>query len=407
MRKKTALPMLFFTLLLDVVGIGMIIPIIPIIFTDPTSPSFMLFAYTHQMQLILAGAVAAITGLMTFIAAPIMGELSDIYGRKKLLLLGVSIMAISQVVFGIGILTSSLTVLFISRIINGLAGGNISIVQASIADISEPHERAKNFGLIGAAFGMGFIIGPVLGGYLAHLTGNPSVPFFFAGFLGLINTLSVYFLLEETKRDVNKTVHSITMLKAVRNLRSAFTDKEVSYLYSTSFFYVAGFTFFTSFTGIYLVHKFALSEAALGSYFGAIGIWIVITQGFILRVITKYYNERQILRVAMPIVALSITSMTFVPSMLYAYALLPLIAIPQGLSMASIGALISKSVGKDKQGAALGINGSLSALNQGLIPAIAGVLTAYTAVWIPFIFAGASIITAWRVLQKHSHKLIQ
>lgn len=392
------LPVLFLTLLLDVVGIGMIIPILPIIFTDPSSPSFILGSYSTEMQLMISGAVTAVSGIVTFFVSPIMGELSDMYGRKKLLIIGIALLAVSQVIFALGIITSSLTVLFLSRILNGLAGGNISIVQASIADISTPKDRAKNFGLIGAAFGMGFIIGPLLGGYLAHLFGNPSAPFLFAALLGLINVISVKRLYKETNTVSSSITKRITPLKALYNLVLAYQDKATAHLYVTSFFYVAGFTFFTSFTGIYLVHKFSLSAAELGSYFGVIGVWIVITQGLILRYVTRTYSEKRILLVSMPLVAIAIVMMIFAPTMLYAYILIPCIAIPQGLSMASIGALISKSASKDKQGVALGINGSLSALNQGIIPATAGVLTAYTAVWIPYMLAGLCIAIAWKTL---------
>jgi DHA1 family tetracycline resistance protein-like MFS transporter len=163
MEKKT-LTILFFTLVLDMIGIGMIIPIIPIIFTDPTSPSFLLQGIKQEYWYFLAGLTTAIFGLIQFFAAPLLGELSDVYGRKKLLTLGVTVLAVSQCIFGLGIVTKSLALVFISRIIGGIASANFSIAQASIADISTPANRAKNFGLIGAAFGIGFIVGPALSG---------------------------------------------------------------------------------------------------------------------------------------------------------------------------------------------------------------------------------------------------
>lgn len=163
MRQKPLL-VLFITLLIDMIGIGMIIPIIPILFTDPTSPSFLLAGYSRDAQYLLAGLLTAVFGLMQFLGAPILGELSDVYGRKRLLILGVGVLAISQLLFGFGVEIGSLWLLFISRAVAGLAGANFSVAQASIADVTDPKDRAKNFGLIGAAFGIGFILGPILGG---------------------------------------------------------------------------------------------------------------------------------------------------------------------------------------------------------------------------------------------------
>lgn len=395
---KKALPILFITLLLDMIGFGMIIPILPIIFTDPASPSFLLSGYSSQAQYIIAGVITALAGVMTFIASPIMGELSDIYGRKKLLSIGVLILALSQLFFGIGIGIESLTLLFIARAIAGLAGGNISIVQAGIADITLPKDRAKNFGLIGAAFGLGFIIGPVLSGYVASATGNPSMPFFVAGVLGLCNFLFVIFLLPETNSNITTEVHSITVFKALHNIKNAFVDKEASHIYASSFLYLTGFAFFTSITGIFLVHKFSLTEAGIGTYFGVIGFWVVLTQIVILRIVTKKYSERQILRVSILAVACSIAIMPYMPTLVACYILLPFIAIPQGLSLANMTALISKSVSPSKQGAALGINGSLQALAQGAVPLVATFAAALFGLYMPYLLAGIFIAFSWKVL---------
>lgn len=398
MSSRKALPILFLTILLDMVGIGMIIPILPIIFTDPASSSFLLLGYSKQAQFIIAGAVTALAGIMTFLAAPILGEFSDLYGRKKLLTICIGILAISQIFFGLGILLSSLWILFISRAIAGLAGANISIAQASIADITEPKNRAKNFGLIGVAVGIGFILGPALGGSLASLTHSASIPFFVAGILGVINLILVTFFLSETHEVPESKLHNITIFKALHNIRSAFTGKESSHLYISSFFYLTGFTFFTSSTGIFLVQKFGLTEGNLGTYFGVLGVWIVITQGFILRVITKKYSEKQILKFSLIGVALAIALMPFAPSTIFIYILLPFIAVPQGLSMANMSALISKSVHPSKQGAAMGINGSLSALAQGVVPAIAGGITALLGISFPYFIAGLCILFSWKNL---------
>ena len=396
MQKKT-LAILFVTLLIDMIGIGMIIPILPIIFTDPASPSFLLSGYTTGEQYLIAGFLTALFGLMQFLGAPLLGELSDVYGRKKLLTLGVGVLALSQLLFGFGIEIGSLALLFFSRAIAGLAGANFSIAQASIADITDPKDRAKNFGLIGAAFGIGFILGPTLGGALAHLFDNAAAPFWVASAIGVVNVLSVSLFLPETNHHREDTRH-FHWLKGVQNILTAWRDMDARPVYLSSFLYASGFTFFTSFVGIMLVARFGLDESAIGTFFGVVGIWIVVTQLFILRFLTKYYNEKTILRVSLLVLAGTLALYPFVPSVFLLYSLTPLLAIPNGLSMANMGALVSKSVSPKKQGAALGINGSLMALSGGMVPLLAGVISGLLGLQAPFIVGALLVTTAWLTL---------
>lgn len=393
--ERKALTVLFFTLVLDMIGIGMVIPIIPIIFTDPTSPSFLLTGIDQKYWYFLAGITTALFGIMQFFTAPILGELSDIYGRKKLLFLGVFVLALSQCIFGLGIITKSLTLILVSRFVGGLAAANFSIAQASIADVSTPEHRARNFGLIGAAFGIGFVVGPALSGYLAHIFNSASAPFWIAGILGGINMLSVYFFLPETHHENRAEAKRLTPLKAIHNIKTAYNDKDVSPIYKANFFYFTGFTFFTSFSGLYLVQKYGIGESGLGTYFAVIGICIVITQVVILRIVSKRKKPLEVLRVSMILVGITTALTPFMPSLTFQYLLIPLIAVPQGLSMANLGALLSTSVSKEKQGVALGINGSLSALSQGIVPLLGGVMSGFLGLTIPFIVGGLCVTYAW------------
>lgn len=398
MRRKNILPILFFTLLLDMIGTGMVFPIIPILFTDSASHSFMLHGYSQGMQFLIAGLVTSLFGLMQFIAAPVLGELSDVYGRKKLLTIGVGVLAISQIVFGFGIAIASIGLILFARAIAGLAAANFSIAQATIADVTEPQDRAKNFGIMGAAFGVGFILGPVLGGWIAGITQDAASPFWFAGFLGIVNLLFITLMLPETRKVSQEVVHKFSFLKGIRNLRAAFADVDARPVYLTVLLYMSGFAFMTSFTGVLLVQRFNVSEAAVGTYFGAIGAWMVFTQLVLLRLIAPRFNERAILRVTFIAIAAVLAAYPFLPSMLFFYLIMPFIAIPVGFTMANLQSLVSKSVSADRQGAALGISGSLQAFAQGVVPLVAGIGSGVIGIGAPFIAGSLLVLSAWFVL---------
>lgn len=395
--KKNILPILFITLLIDMIGTGMVFPIIPIIFTDPSSPSFLLKDYSQSSQFLIAGLVTAVFGIMQFAAAPILGELSDIYGRKKLLALGIAVLAVSQMIFAVGIELKVVWLLILSRAVAGLAAANFSIAQAAIADVTEPKDRAKNFGMIGAAFGLGFIIGPLLGGWIAGFTQNASSPFWIAGFLGIINLIYCIMLLPETHKN-RAAATSIHILKGIRNLQKAYLDKSTRFIYLSSFLYMSGFTFLTSFSGIFLVERFSYDAAAIGTYFAVIGLFVIITQAGILPVLSKKYGEIVILRFSLFILALSVGIFPFMPNTISNFILVPFIAVPQGLAMANLSALISKKVSAQKQGAALGINGSLIAFSSGTIPLLAGFGSGYWGLKSPFIAGMILILAAWILL---------
>ncbi len=399
MTEKKILPILFSTLLLDTISIGILFPILPVIFTDANSQAFMLQGYSVSSQYFIVGLITALYGFMQFIAAPILGELSDIFGRKKLLTIGVALLALSNLVFGFGIETASLALLFISRIVAGLAGGNFSIAQATIADVSTPENRTKNFGLIGAAFGIGFILGPLIGGFISGFFDDPAAPFWFAGALGIINVIFISTFLSETRKIEKSAASQFDIFKGIKNIKAAMKDKDAAPVYLVSFLYMSGFAFFTSFVSVLLSNKYGFAEEGIGVYFAIFGLFIALTQLVLLGKISKKYSEKKILIFGFPLVALSILLIPFSPSAVVVYSLIPFMAIPQGLAFANISSLVSKSVSSDKQGAALGINGSLMALAQSIVPLIAGIGTGITGLTLPFVTGAFIIVIAWHLLR--------
>jgi DHA1 family tetracycline resistance protein-like MFS transporter len=401
MKEKNILTILFITLLLDVIGIGILIPVIPALFTDSESASFMLAGYSVGAQYFIAGLMTALFGVMQFLAAPLLGDLSDRYGRKKLLTLGVGVLALAQLIFASGIALMSLPLLFASRLVAGVAGANFSIVQATIADITEPKNRARNFGLIGGAFGLGFILGPLIGGYIVALTGNPALPFLFAGCLGLVNLLFITFMLSETHH-VRSAEGKFTLLKAFKNIKIAYLDVDTRPLYTVSFLQMLGFGIYTSFSAVFLTYRYGFTEADTGTYFAYIGICIVLSQLFLVRYASARYNERTLIRFALPILAATLFAQTIIFNIWLVYLLVPFTAGAMSLITTNLPALISKGVSANRQGAALGINGSLQALSQGIAPLLASAVAAVIGVPIIFALAGGLVIAAYILFPKKS-----
>lgn len=403
MHKKSILPVLFLTLLLDMIGVGMLIPVIPSLFTDPTSSSFLLSGYSEHSRYLIAGLITALFGLMQFLASPILGELSDLYGRKKLLALGVGVLAISNLVFAFGIEIRSIILILVSRMVAGIAGANFSIAQAAVADVTEPKDRARNFGMIGAAFGIGFILGPLLGGWIAGSTGIPSLPFLFAGILGIINLSLVFFRFPETHVPTSTHKGSLPIFKAFQNIRQAMTDHDVKPAYGASFLSMLGFAFFTSFSSVYLAEQFSFSETETGIYFALVGIWIILGQTVLVRILSSQYSERKLLLWAFPILGASIALQGLVPHEAYLYATMPFMAGSMSIISTALPAIISKGVSSERQGAALGINGSLQALSNALAPMAAGIVSGALGLTGTFLVGALFVFIAAYVMRSHKH----
>jgi DHA1 family tetracycline resistance protein-like MFS transporter len=384
------------TVFIDLLGFGILIPVIPQLLANPASPFYLLPpGFTLSQGYILLGLLTAIFPFMQFIATPILGELSDRFGRKPILAISILGTSISYVVFAIGIITKNLPLLFIARGFDGITGGNIAIAQAAIADISTPENRVKNFGLIGAAFGLGFILGPYLGGKLSDpgliSWFTAATPFWFAAILSFINMLSVVYLLPETLK-IKVKEYSLHLGRSFMNIKKVFSFRELRPLFATAFLFQAGFTFFTTFFGVFLITRFGFDQGSIGNYFAYIGIWIAFSQAIVTRMISKWLGEWQTLRFALIGTGIFIL-MQFIPSAWWGLLFItPFFAIFNGLSMANLTSIVSRSVGPEIQGEILGINASVQALAQSIPPIISGFVAASLAASAPIAVSGIVII---------------
>lgn len=384
---------IFLTLALDFLGVGIILPIAtPLLLSE--NSAFFSSGTSFEQKTLLLGLLLAAFPLSGFFGAPIIGALSDKVGRKRALLITLLVTLFSYLIFVVGIISSNLYLLFLSRILGGFAGGNIPICVSALADISKSSEKARNFGLIGVfSFGFGSILGPIIGGKLADPAllswFSYTTPFFFATFLTLINLLAVSFYFRETIKV--KVTQKFDILSGARDTVKACTSKRLRRIFLISFLITFGFNIFIQYFQIFLVSKFNFNPSQIGTLLGYIGIWMVVSQGLIIRFLPKRLSGKWMISLSLLIVGFSFPLLIFPNDPGAFWLILPIISIFQGLAWPLVAAVLSNLAG-DSQGEVLGINQSLTYLAQGLPPIIAVVVASINPSIPILLAAGVSLL---------------
>lgn len=407
-QKPSLLP-LYITVFLDMLGVGIIIPVIPALFFEGSD--FFALEITREYRSIMYGLLIAAFPLMQFFGAPLLGSLSDKYGRKPLLTLSLLGTMFGYALFAYAIGSGLLWLLFVSRMIPGFLGGNISIVYSAIADVSDEKEKTKNFGMVGMLFGLGFILGPTLGGMLADEEVvswfTPATPFIFTAILTFLNVLLVKFYFKETlpalqkgyEAPLEKTQKPISwgsLFTGFKNVTISFKDANLRTIFTVVLFMSIGFSFFTQFFAVLLIEKFTYSEKDIGFLFGWIGLWLVITQGGIVRKLANVVKAEKVPAISLLMLSVAI-GLILVPSKdLWFYAINPLIAIAYGITSPNLTTVISMQAGQERQGKIMGINQSMMSLGQILPPIAGGYLNAYS-IGLPILFGSITLLLAWMV----------
>jgi MFS transporter, DHA1 family, tetracycline resistance protein len=404
-----AMPVVLVTIFIDVLGVAILIPVLP----QLIYAIFMPAGYDLGGALIVLGWLTACYPLVQFAATPVLGQLSDRFGRKPVLAISLFGTALGYVIFAIGVVTKNISLLFVGRVLDGLTGGNVSVARAVIADVTEPKNRARNFGLIGACFGVGFVIGPYIGARLAepnaHLYGlfttphwfSSATPFWFAAVLSVLNMLSVMIILPETHQHIDKQLR-LTWNKSVDNIRQAIANPRLRVLFSAEFLFWSGFTFFTTFFQILLIQKLGFNVSNAGDFFAYLGLWIAIAQVIIVPFAGKYLKSHQILRFSLFGNGVALLLLLIPTSGLQLYMVGPFIAIFIGLTMANSSALVSLTASKKNQGEVLGIEASVQALAQAIPAIIAGYVATF-GVATPVIVGGIVMIAGGCIFNLFYH----
>jgi len=378
--RHTQFLVIFLTILLSTIGFGVCIPVLP------------LYAERLHATELEIGLLIGAFSLMVMIAAPLWGRLSDRIGRRPVLIISVLGSAIGYFIMG---WAGSLLWLFVARIIDGASGGNVATAQAYIADITTPEERSKAMGMIGAAFGLGFVIGPAIGGVLTGW--SPQAPFYFVGVLCVVNAILVYTSLPESlSPEKRKISHTEQPLAELLNHSDSALFVRVSLCY---FVCLAAFSIMTAIFSLFGKHRFELDEKHMGYIMALIGIIAVIMQGGVIRRLLPKYGEVKLARIGMAILLISFVllpltghsenmakvlpgadsfwaklSVSPAHSMTALLLVSSLIAIGNSLVQPTLNGLASRSVEAAWQGRAMGLLQSSASLGRGIGPILGGLL---------------------------------
>jgi DHA1 family tetracycline resistance protein-like MFS transporter len=337
---------IFLTIFVNLVGFGIIVPLLPF------------YAETFGASPIVVGLLFAVFSLCQLVAAPILGDLSDRYGRRPILIVSLIGTVVSFVMLA---LAQSVTMLFIARIVDGLSGGNISTARAYVADITEPQDRSRAFGLIGAAFGLGFIFGPGISALLAPI--SHTAPIWAAAGITLIATAMAWFWLPETVH----RAHAGTGMP-FRNLMAIMGRPTLRRVLMMDFAYWFAFAMFQTTFALFASARFDFDAARTASFFAAFAVLGAIVQGVFIRTIVQRLGDKHTLMLGLVFAASGLVAATLTHSVaLFAVALIPL-ALGIGFGHPTMSSLISRAGRGDEQGRVQGAASAVESLGRTIGP---------------------------------------
>ncbi|WP_375279917.1 TCR/Tet family MFS transporter [Pseudooctadecabacter sp.] len=348
-QRRRAITFILVTLTLDAMGIGLILPVMPDLIREVEGG-------TLGRAALWGGILATTFAVMQFIFGPILGSLSDRYGRRSVLLISLLVMTVDYLVMAVA---GSIWLLFLTRVIGGITAATQSTAAAFIADISKPEEKSANFGLIGAAFGVGFVLGPVIGGLLGEL--GTRAPFYAAAALGALNLVFGYYVLPETVTDsirrpfLWRRANPFGAFRALSQLDGLRRLIFLVFLYEFAFIvYPATWAYFTK-------EAFGWSPGMVGASLALFGIGIAIVQGALIRPALKRFGERGTIIYGIAFNFTAFVLLTIITTGWVALAFIPITALGAVVTPALQG-LMSQRAGDDQQGELQGVIASAKSI---------------------------------------------
>ncbi len=381
--RRSLLPFLVITLLLDAIGFGIILPVMPQLIMDVTGEDLSRAA-------VYGGWLLFLYALVQFFCAPLMGNLSDRFGRRRVLLCSLLAFGLDYLLMG---WAPTLGWLIAGRIIAGIASSTWAVANASIADTFPVEHRSKNFALLGAAFGGGFILGPVLGGVLGEL--GPRVPFYATAGLALVNFTFGALFFPETLTPDRRRAFSLARANPFGAFRQLRRYPAVTGLIVAWFFFLLAHHALPSTWSYFTMAKFSWSESQIGLSLGFIGVLMMLSQAWLIRVVLDAYGPVTTAVIGLCCAMLSFLGYALSPQAWMVYVFLA-IGAAQGFLTPAVQGLMSARVPADAQGELQGALGSVMSLSSIISPLVmTGLFGYFTGATAPFFFPGAPYLLSF------------
>ncbi|MCB1054404.1 MAG: MFS transporter [Acidobacteria bacterium] len=377
------LAVVFFTVLLDLLGFGMLLPVLPF------------YALAYHASALQVGLLLSVYSLAQFLFAPLWGSLSDRVGRRKVLLMSIFGTAASNLLLA---LAPTLTLLFVARFAAGVFAANVSTAQAYIADGTDPERRAKGMGMVGAAFGLGFVLGPGIGSFLVTTGSQTLVPFTAAG-LSAFNLVLAFFLLPESLPPEMRHKTSLRWID-LEGLRHLGKGPQVFGILGVIFLVILSFSAMESMLALFCEDRFGFGAKETGFLLVFIGIVITAIQGGLIGKLSRRFGERRLILAGIGLKVVGLVVLTEAGSLPILLAAAAILATGAGIYTPSIPTLISRLTASDRQGATLGLTRAPSSLARAVGPFFGGWFFQHVSPTAPFVasclvMVAAGLLAVW------------
>lgn len=354
------------TVALDMVGFGMVVPILG------------RYADRYGASGFEVGLLFSMFSIAQFFFAPVLGRLSDRIGRRPVIVISLLGTAVGSFLTGAA---GALWLLYVARFIDGASGASVSVAQSAITDIASPEDRPRLLGMLGAAFGVGFVFGPAIGGLAA--LGGPHVPFYLASAFALCNAVAAWFRLPET--------NTTRVAREAVRLRRRFA---VNRFTGTALLAGSAFAGFEATFALFGERRFDLTEGSAAAVFLVVGVMLVIVQGVLIGPLTKSFGSPRLLASGFVVLVAGFLVLAVAEVWVVLFVALALLSLGQGVVTPSLTSVVADSVAPDKRGEALGVQQSAGALSRIVGPAIAGLTFDHFGVAWPYVVAAVLTVLA-------------